>query len=403
MPFRRSDTGYYATELRLRGYGQLRRLSLHTKKKAEAILLENAIRETHRHALTDPRRLQLLDAVQDGRTTPEHLLLAVRAPEGAEAGLDKLVRSLDDPTLADAVADYLGAGRRVTREDRLALPTIVRYAEQEFGGRGTVRVSALAEASAVERVLLAVERGEQKMRNSVIRYEKRSISKLLTHVYGRHERNRIFADLRYTGSDDRRRLRDSVVTPAAVGRLCDELVSGYHSEGDEAAPLYVRIAVATGAEVGPLSKVCNKDFNAEAGEIYLTGTKKIKDGKGRDRPILLPPQLAEEVRRFYKRDDPDGELFPLPKSRFDTMFQKARKRAGLMEAVLDGKGKPTPIRPHDLRQVFAAVAERAGVPRTAISVAGLGHTDLQMTDRYLIRETTLSKSHLAKIADELGW
>lgn len=409
LPFKRSDTGYYATELTLRGYGKLRRTSLFTKKKSEAVLLENAIKQTHRLALVDPRRLQLLDALQgqgpgtSGDITPEHLLLAVRHPGGAEEGIDRLLRSLDDPPLAKYVEYYLSGehSQRVTREDRIALPNLVRYAEAEHGEG--CPISTLADPDAVQRLLKAVWKGEEKRKNSVIRYEKRALSKLLTLRYGRAERDRIMKDVTFTETDDRRRLRESVVTAAAIGRLCDELRAGYYSEGDEAAPLYVRIAVATGAEVGPLSRTQNKDYNAPAGEIYLTGTKRVKDGKGRDRPILLPPQIAAEVAKYHREDQPEADLFPLPKSRFDTMFQKARKRAGLMKAVLDGKGNPTPLRPHDLRQVFAAVAERAGVSRTAISVAGLGHTSLEMTDRYLLRETTISREQLAAIASKFGW
>ena len=63
------------------------------------------------------------------------------------------------------------------------------------------------------------------------------------------------------------------------------------------------------------------------------------------------------------------------------MWQKARKRAGLMEAVLVD-GDRDPLRPHDLRHVFATYAERAGLSEKQIGLAGLGHDDLETTARY---------------------
>lgn len=89
-----------------------------------------------------------------------------------------------------------------------------------------------AEAANVRRLFKAVERGEfegdePKLATSVVRYEKRAVSKLLTWRLGKAERDRVFAGVDYSGGDDRRRLREAVVTPAAIGRLCDELREGY--------------------------------------------------------------------------------------------------------------------------------------------------------------------------------
>src|SRR5690606_29371839 len=158
-------------------------------------------------------------------------------PDGPEAGLSRLCRRLDDPTLQEAVEAYLqGAAARgitVTREDRLAFPTVLRYAR----ARGAERLSDLAGSDAVTAVLVAIERGEKKSRNAVARYERRAISKLLTFHLGRAARDLIMKEVRFSTSDDRRRLRETVVTPQAIGRLIDELRAGYYQEGDEAAPL----------------------------------------------------------------------------------------------------------------------------------------------------------------------
>ena len=79
------------------------------------------------------------------------------------------------------------------------------------------------------------------------------------------------------------------------------------------------------------------------------------------------------------------------------MWKKAVKRAKLTEAVLSGSRERSPLRPHDLRRVFGAFAEREGIARTTIS-AGLGHTRLQMTDVYLARATSLSAAEAGRIA-----
>lgn len=407
MAFKNPQTGYYYTELVLPGYGRLPRRSLGTKRKADALALEGAIREVHRRGLLDPRLFGLLDALagrghgRPGALGPAELLVATRSPSPAEA-LDALLRRLNDPPLA-AVVEAVAAQPGVTREDRLGLPKLLNYAEATHGAG--CPVSVLAEAGAAQALLEAVEAGEEKKRNSVIRYEKRALSKLLARHYGRAERDRIMKGVRFEGTDDQRRLREAVVTPEAIRRLCDELDAGRWSEGDEAASLYVRIAAATGAEIRPLSETRNAGFHPTAGGggmLYLAGTKRIRGKAGRDREVLLTPPLAERVAAFARPDAPGAFLFPLRWSRFWSMFQKARRRAGLMEAVLDGDGNPTPIRPHDLRGVFAAFAERAGVPRTKISVAGLGHQQLNQTDRYLLRETALTAAEAARVAAELG-
>ena len=294
---------------------------------------------------------------------------------------------------------------KVTKEDRHALPNVKKYAEQLYGP--SQRFSVLEDPGRVTAILRAVKEGEKKRANSVVRFEKRSISKLLTFRLGRAERNRIMGDANFSSTDDSRRLRETVVTPVAIGRLVDELRAGYWQEGDEAAPLLVRLAVATGATVRPLTETTNaqlQPLDAGAGVLYLAKTKRIKgSGTGRDRPVTIPAQLMPDVLKYYREDEPNRKLFPIEASRFDTMFQKARKRAGLMEAVLDGKGKATPIRPHDLRRVFAMMGEQAGVSRTKLGQGGLGHTNLKQTDRYLSRETRVDDREAALIAEMMGW
>lgn len=413
MPFKNAR-GHYFTQRVLPGYGELRRTSLRTKRKADAVALEDALLEVHRRGLHDPKLFQVLDAVQGegkgqrGALSAQDVLVAVKAPDGPELGLQRLIRSLDDPPLRDVVAERLAAGDDVNRTDRIALPAVVASAEALFGPR--CPVSVLRDAGRVTDVLKRVEADAEKLPNSVVRYEKRAISKLLTARYGRAERDRVVKDVAYSGGDDRRRLRESVVTQAAIGRLCAELKAGHWNAGDEAAPLYVRLACATGATVSPLSRTTVGQWNAGAGVIYLAGTKRSKRGKtARDRDVRVPPQLVPEVETFAslaateRPDDPSAPLFPLAYSRFGSMWKKAVKRAKLTEAVIDGRGDVVPLRPHDLRRVFALFARRAGVSREKVGLAGLGHDRLETTDRYVRSQTSIESTEAAAVAEALGF
>ena len=199
MPFKVGDV--YYTELVLPGYGKLRRRSLGTTRKADALALENAIREVPRRGLLDPKLFQILDALQgagrgkSGPIEPADILVAVKAPDGADAGLTRLVRRLDDPPLADIVEEYYAhAGERglaVTKEDLVALPRILEYAAKTFAPPAgeKLRFSVLEDAGSVSRLLSVIRDGEKKLENSVVRFEKRSISKLLTFRCGRAARD----------------------------------------------------------------------------------------------------------------------------------------------------------------------------------------------------------------------
>ena len=408
VAFKHPRSGYYYTERQLPGYGTLRRISLGTKRKPDAAAIETAILEVHRRGMHDPRLFVILDELQgrghgaQGRVSPADVLVAIKAPDGQELGLQRLLQRLDDPPLADVVAARL-AGHDVTRAERVAWPGLLEAVAELFGQRAPV--SVLLDAARVQELLRKIEAGGTKLSSSVVRYDKRAVSKLLAARYGRHERDRVLKNVAYTGSDDRRRLRESVVTPAAIARLCDELTSGYWQEGDEAAPLYVRLACSTGATVRPLSEVTEARWNGEAGLIYLTGTKRARQGKvARDRELQVPPQLIPDVEKYSKPDlGADRLLFPLAYSRFGSMWKKAVKRAKLDEAAVNGRGELTAMTPHDLRRVYAMFARRSGLSREKVGLAGLGHDRLETTERYIRSLTSVSDLEAAAVATALGF
>ena len=194
--------------------------------------------------------------------------------------------------------------------------------------------STLCHVEALDALFQRLERDRSIEPGSVRRNYGQLLSKMVRWKLGPTCRNEIIGALTYQGTDPARELRRSVVTYAASARLLDELDQGYQKEGDEAARLYAEIAISLGTAV------------------------KTKSGtKSRGRYIWIVRDLLAQVRRYHRSSEPGALLFPLSGLRFDTIFQKARKRAGLMRAATND----TPIRPHDLRSVYAMLAEEAGI------------------------------------------
>ena len=404
MPFKHPNGTYYC-EIKIEGYGKLKRMSLGTTRKRDARLMEEALRDLGRAALVRPRLTRLLDAVQPqgrgkrGEISPADILRA-KNERGERAGrgdgYERLLRSLNDPPLPD-VLDAYAEHADPTRAEGFADETLREYA-------GAETYSYLLDAGRVQSLLEEIEEGEEKKRSTVCRLEKRLISKLIRWKSGGHERDRVFADVEYAPGDDTRRVRFSVVTTEALRRLVNELQEGYWKAGDELAPVFARTAITTGCTIGPLSRLTNGDLSEEKhdgerwGRVQLRGTKEIDTPAGnRDRPILILPSIWKKMRVTWEPSAPDKDAFPLEYTRFYTIWKKAVARAGLEAAVYAPDGSTSRLRPHDLRAVFSHRAEAAGVQRSTISSAGLGHSDPGTTDRYLSNESAISREEMRRI------
>ena len=398
MPFK-GPSGYYYSEIVIGGYGQMPRLSLGAKRIKHARLLEEALRDVGRAALVRPHLYDLLDAVKpqgrgkSGQISPADLLRAKNEPQGYE----RLYRKLNDPPIPAVLDAYLEE-TEPTRADKYAHEVIRDYA-------GNKTYTYLLDASNVQSLLEEIEKGEEKKRASVCRFEKTLISKLIRWRSGGSARNKVFENIKYSRGDDTRRVRFEIVTEKALSKLVHELREGYWKEGDELAPLFVRVAVTTGVTISPFSRTVNEDLFEEKhgkelwGRLNLRGTKKVKTSRGdRDRPILILPAIWTQLRTYWNKDAPKEEAFPLEYTRFYTIWKKAAKRAGLESAVLGGNGKRTRLRPHDLRSVFSRRADRAGISATAIG-SGLGHSDHSSTMRYMTNEDALSRAEVKRIGD----
>jgi integrase/recombinase XerD len=107
---------------------------------------------------------------------------------------------------------------------------------------------------------------------------------------------------------------------------------------------------------------------------------RIEQGKGqKDRYVMLSPRLLEMLREYWRREKPQGWLFPghypnrpLSKDMVAAACQKARLQSGLAK----------PITPHGLRHAFAVHLLEAGADVRTIQLL-LGHRSLSTTARYL--------------------
>ncbi len=391
-------SGYQYCELKALG---LPRLSLGTRRKTDARRLEASIREVHRLAVMERADyFKLLDALKprgrgrQGRLSAQDLHVALRT-----RSLDDLLRRLDEKTFR-AVFEAYEAGHGLTASDR----KIERILLEMIGDEP---FSTLCESAQLDALFARIEQERAIKPGSVRRNYGQLLSKILRWKLGAARRDTVFGALTYTGEDLARELRRSVVTYQAIARLLDELEASYQNPGDECARLYAEIAISQGATVKALARSKNINFDVvhietlpmgeyrlvetggeRVGRLYLTGTKNFKTKQGRrnrDRYIWIARDLLERMVHYHQPDRPDELLFPLRGSRFDTIFQKARRRAGLMRAARND----TPIRPHDLRSVYAMLAEEAGIEATVISRGGLGHTSPLQSARYLQRDVMM--------------
>lgn len=107
---------------------------------------------------------------------------------------------------------------------------------------------------------------------------------------------------------------------------------------------------------------------------------RIEQGKGqKDRYVMLSARLLEMLREYWRREKPQGWLFPghyptrpLSKDAVAAACQKARLQSGLTK----------PITPHGLRHAFAVHLLEAGADVRTIQLL-LGHRSLTTTARYL--------------------
>ena len=378
MPYKRERSPYYYVRRRsLPGYGDTGRLSSRTTSKRLARDMERLLDDLAQRALANPTWYGLLDAVCRDRKIPLPDLLRAKNT----GGLETLKRSLHDPPLMDAITAFRQTVKK-GRGVRLGLDMLQEYAPPQ------ARLGDLTPRTITHLCLRAEQKGRK--RNSVRRTMLRAISLLLRHHLGNAERDRIFADVQFSGENDTREVH---LTPAEIGRLlraCDEL--GYHELG-----VVIRMALQTSADRGVLlsGKHTHKTFRGllvrdlrvyqegetYSGEVFLPDTK----AKDRTRTVPLTDGLCRELLVLAKGKGPDDPVFDLMYPQLDYLWTEVRKKAGLEH-----------VRFKDLRAQTAIYGEEAGIPQTVL-MRTMGHSDEAMTRRYQQRSAALSAELAASI------
>jgi site-specific recombinase XerD len=110
-------------------------------------------------------------------------------------------------------------------------------------------------------------------------------------------------------------------------------------------------------------------------------TFKIRLGKGsKDRFVVIPPSLLEQLRRYWCHEHPRDWLFPTGfRGNYPISDSALRKK---LKATLQIVGISKRCSPHSFRHAYATHQLEAGMPLHQLQHQ-LGHNDVRTTSRYL--------------------
>lgn len=157
------------------------------------------------------------------------------------------------------------------------------------------------------------------------------------------------------------------LTPEQAQRL---VIAADNDQSLHALP-FVMIALYTGMRQSPVLNLRVRDVDCD-GRVLWIG----KDKAGR-REQPMPGILADYLREFIARRDPDAYLFPSKRAesgrvyQINSMFSRCVERAGL----------PRNVTPHTMRHTAATNAAHAGLDAATIQAIG-GWKTRQMAERY---------------------
>lgn len=378
MTYKRPESKYFQCRRKnLPGYGDTGAITSKSTSKRVAMRMERLLEDLAERALIEPQWRELLDAVVAREIDLPTLLLA-----HTQRRLPELLRSLSDPLLTEAVAEYLEQ-HDVTRQNERGFDVLVEMAPDN------ARLSYVTDAQNIMALCHAYEATGVK-RNSVIRMLKRAISKLLRARFGNAERNRIFDDVHYKREDD---TREVFLTPKELTRLVDSAEAlGFHH-----LAVALRFALLTSADRGTLFRgerpdgfargLLARDLRIYEEDGRYSGFATIVDGKAeaRDRTVPFGDDLARELLVLVRDKEPNDPVFDVDYRAFDNQWQRTRKRAKL-----------THVRFKDLRAQTAIYAQRAGIPQ-AVTQHVMGHGDEAMTRRYQRHEAAMTGDQVSAL------
>ncbi len=167
------------------------------------------------------------------------------------------------------------------------------------------------------------------------------------------------------------RMKEDQKLPPVLGQgSMKALIDGTANEKHRLA---LSMTYGCGLRVSELARLKWTDLDFERGLLFV---RKSKGGK--ERVVMLPASLVEELQAYKKRQQPITFVFegalagkPLCKRTFQAVFEKGCEKAGIAK----GAGI------HSLRHSFATHMLEAGTDLRFIQ-ALLGHSSLKTTERY---------------------
>lgn len=147
-----------------------------------------------------------------------------------------------------------------------------------------------------------------------------------------------------------------------------------------------RIAYSAGLRVSEIVRLRSVDIDSDRMVI------RVEQGKGaKDRLALLSPSLLEELRAYWRQEQPGELLFPSP-IRSGPLCAAALKHAFKLAKQRAEIDKPGGI--HLLRHSFATHMLEAGVDLQTVQRL-LGHRSIRTTTRYIhVLEPTRHAAHI---------
>jgi integrase/recombinase XerD len=135
------------------------------------------------------------------------------------------------------------------------------------------------------------------------------------------------------------------------------------------------ILYACGLRISELLNLKVRDIDGER------RTFKIRQGKGnKDRFVVIPPSLLQQLRRYWCHDHPRDWLFPISiRGNYPISDSSLRKK---LKATLQIAGIAKRCSPHSFRHAYATHQLEAGMPLHQLQHQ-LGHNDVRTTARYL--------------------
>lgn len=398
MPFKRPGSRFHQIEPKgLPGYGNMPRHTTGVTNEKLARQMHTLIRRLAEMALEDPEWYPVLDAARARQLLLPDLLRAHK-----EGRLRQLRRRVQDPLLSAAVEEYQLTDP--SYEMRLGLEQLQDMARRRLGLEA--RLSSILTSKTVTLLLHRCEReggrqtkkhpaGRPLKRNSVRRTMMVATSELLKFHLGQHERDQVFADVRFPAEQDSREVN------LTTGQVQDLLAACAEQPPDVASWLYpmVLLSMTTSAEQGVLRSMTTGDvtiiYDQVAGEyfgqVYVKGTKT----RTRERTVDVDDSVCRVLLPLVAGQEASALLFTtqsksITKDKLRYWFDKARSEVGLEHLTF-----------HDLRHVFGSAAEVAGVPLTVIQRC-MGHATPEMTRQYQQRQVALGREFARAVAQELG-